>query len=506
MKQQLPALGIRLGKSQSLVLCVAVFISLAAPALIQLAGWASDPSVFENRRPAPLPTLPKTIEEVGAFRDSLVSFVDDNFGLRSELIVLNFMLHSLIGVSANPNEIIGKGGWWLLKDDRTDPTGFGQFRGLNRFSEPDLDNWIDTMERYKRWLGGKGISFMILVAPNQQTIYPERMPNYVNRVWPETRLEQLSRRLRERGSDLPLIDPRQDLWGARKNGILYHRYENHWNPLGAFVAYTTAMREAVKLFPEIVPLQLSDFTIQEQSIHWKLRLLPELEPVLRLKKESRIAATEALSIDHVNISRTTSNVENTPGLLVYGDSFAEGGLMPFFFQTFKSTMFVSTNVPFPYSVIEKYAPKLVILEFVERFLSLPRDDNRILDTAQAPTLDTLLKESQGISGYVDALSVDKDEIRFSGWAIDASAKAPAKAVYAYLDAQAVAVAIPSDSRPDVASGMSSQIVGFQLLVPRDVYRRSADHRLRFFTLNPSNKLYELEIIPPVLRQLEEINK
>jgi hypothetical protein len=100
------------------------------------------------------------------------------------------------------------------------------------------------MEAQQRWVKAQGAALIIVIAPNQHTIYPERMPLYVNRAWPETRLDQIMRRLQERGSSLAVVDPRRDLWAARQHHLLYHKYEDHWNARGAFIAYSAAMKEA----------------------------------------------------------------------------------------------------------------------------------------------------------------------------------------------------------------------------------------------------------------------
>ena len=245
MKQQLPALGIWLGKAQSWVICLLVLGSLSAPALIQLTGLSTDPSFIDNRPPAPFPALPRSARDVVEFRNGVIKFVGDNFGLRAELVKLNVLIHYRIGVSSIPAVVVGKNGWIFLKNDFAI---FDQFRALDRFSDAGLDSWIDAMEQYRQWLAVQGIAFMVVVVPNQQTVYPEYMPGYANRVSPETRLDQLSRRLRERNSKLVFVDLRSTMWAAREKGLLYHQYENHWNAMGSFVGYSAIMQEVKNSF------------------------------------------------------------------------------------------------------------------------------------------------------------------------------------------------------------------------------------------------------------------
>jgi hypothetical protein len=56
-------------------------------------------------------------------------------------------------------------------------------------------------------LAKRGIAFYILVAPDKNTIYPEKLPDYPRGT--VTRIDQLAARVRS--SDLALIDPREQL-------------------------------------------------------------------------------------------------------------------------------------------------------------------------------------------------------------------------------------------------------------------------------------------------------
>ncbi len=199
MRQQLPALGLSLGRLPSVLLTIVALSTLFAPALIQLAGRQTDPSFLDNRPPARMPAFPSSLSlgAVSQFHGEFRNFIDDNFGLRAELVKLNIHVRSAIGVSAIPGVLMGKEGWIFLK---TEDDILDQVRALNRFTNHDLDEWIDLMEIQQQWVKSQGAAFIIVIAPNQHTIYPERMPLYVNRVWPETRLDQIMRRLHERGS------------------------------------------------------------------------------------------------------------------------------------------------------------------------------------------------------------------------------------------------------------------------------------------------------------------
>ena len=315
--QQLPALGVRFGRFPSAIFCILLLASLAAPATIHLLGRSTDTTFIDNRPAKVFPALPISLAEFHQFPDNVTKFVDDRFGLRAELVKLNIRLNHRLGVSKVPNLFVGKDGWIFLKEDSA---GFGVYRGLNRFSADELDRWINIMELFQRWLALHGSQFVVVMAPNQQTIYPDYMPGYITRVMPETRLDQIVRRLRERNSPLVLVDPRAELWDARRSALLYHRYENHWNPLGAFLTYQATMRAAAKLDPDIRGLKLEDFDIRMVQQRWPIPPFSEWAPNLGLKTGSNIVGVDPIAtINGMKITKVRTRLDQAPSVLLFGD-------------------------------------------------------------------------------------------------------------------------------------------------------------------------------------------
>lgn len=507
MKQQMPALGVWLGKAESVLLSIVILATLAAPALIQMSGRASDTRLLDNRPPAAFPTLPRSPYDIEAFRDGAARFIDDNFGLRVELVQLDYLLHWWLGESSVPGMVTGKGGWAFLKADQR---AFDQFRGLNRFTDAELDRWIDTMEAYRAWLEDKGIAFVVMVAPNQETVYPDKMPIYANRVWPEKRLDQIVRRLRERQSRLTLVDPRADMWAERKHAILYHKYENHWNGLGAFVGYRALMQAVTKILPQVEPLELSDFTISTFQRRWQMPPLTETEPYLIKQTPSKIVKRESLGPagpQQSTLFRSTN--ESAPSLLVYGDSFAEAGPLGWLAESFKSTIYVNTNhYSFPDELIAEHRPTLVVYEMVERYLARPLGDPRPLQweilMKRAPALRELLSRRDGVGGHVDGILSGNNSVHLTGWAVDKAANAPAKTIYAYDGEQIVGAALPSFARPDVTAGMSDPIAGFELRIKAAPPADGKTRRIRLFSVNPSGSVKDINVPPETLATLDRM--
>src|SRR5438477_6696613 len=145
MKQQLPPLGVRFGKTPSMALCLLTAIVLTAPAIVHLSGNNTDTSKLDNRRPAPFPALPTAVDvenfdRLWLLRKRLAYYMDNVFGLRAELVILNARIKMLIGLPAADTMVAGRDGWQFLKtyEDILD-----QYRGIKPLTAAGLDAWIN---------------------------------------------------------------------------------------------------------------------------------------------------------------------------------------------------------------------------------------------------------------------------------------------------------------------------------------------------------------------------
>jgi SGNH hydrolase-like domain, acetyltransferase AlgX len=349
MKQQLPPLGVWFGKAPSIALCILAAIALTAPAIVHLSGNNTDTSHLDNRRPAPFPALPTAVDvenfdRLWLLRKRLVYYMDNVFGLRAEFLVLNAHSKMLIGLPAADNLVAGRDGWHFLK---TAEDILDQYRGIKPLTAAALDAWIDTMERRQREVEAQGSAFIVLVVPDQQTVYPDYMPAWATRVGP-TRLDQIVQRLAERGSQLKFIDPRAAMQAARLQGQkLYSAYEGHWTQLGAFVGYSAVMQQAARSLANIRILQASDFSVGTGTVRWIMPPVTETQPTLTI--------------------RNIQPPDGAPDVMIVGDSFVDV-LKGFLDATFSSVAVRFNLYPFPSEDIRQQRPALVVYETAERFL------------------------------------------------------------------------------------------------------------------------------------------
>jgi alginate O-acetyltransferase complex protein AlgJ len=155
---------------------------LLAPSVAQIFGIGQ--STQENRELAPLPTL-SSLKDIKNLNRMSENYVSDRFGLRSQLVHFNSLLRYRMGISTNKDVVVGQDGWLFYAADKI----LEQHTGTNIFRSDELENWVRQMEKNRDWLEKRGIAFLVLVAPDKTTIYPEKLPDFPRRPGSPTRLE-----------------------------------------------------------------------------------------------------------------------------------------------------------------------------------------------------------------------------------------------------------------------------------------------------------------------------
>jgi hypothetical protein len=216
---------------------IAIFlVTIAVPLVGRLLPETSAFAASENRRPADFPEIKLSGSGWGW---SLTSFPrrfdrwwNDSFAFRSQLIRWHSIVKLDLGVSPSSKALVGRDGWLYYAAEQS----VDYFRGAKPFTERDLVKWRNELESRRAWLAERGIGYLVVVAPNKETIYPEYMPSNVKRLRTETRLDQLMADLRA-NSKVQSLDLREPLRQAKQHERVYHLTDTHWNDAGAQVAY-----------------------------------------------------------------------------------------------------------------------------------------------------------------------------------------------------------------------------------------------------------------------------
>lgn len=356
-----------------IVICI--FIAMIfLPLSVQLVGFTSGVS-SENRNLAPFPNL-TSIRDIKILPKLLESYVNDRFGFRQQFVHVNSLMRYRLGLSSTKDVVVGKDGWLFYTADKL----MEQHTGADIFTPAELEHWVTSMEATRDWLAVRGIPFYIIVAPDKNTLYPEKLPDYPRGRL--TRIDQLAARLRN--SKLEFIDPRERLFEAKAKGeMVYTPGDTHWTERGAFVGYEMLMEKIGEKFPSVVPLTLQDFQISYGApAATDLTSILTLDGDIKYKVERMFPKWKTHQIAPQTTSfrpgwgwRVTENkndLTERPRILVFGDSFTDYVLGPtMLYETFRDPVWTHNNGgTFNLRLVEEFKPQLVVAQFAERYLHL----------------------------------------------------------------------------------------------------------------------------------------
>ena len=362
----------------------AVFvIAICLPLVGSILGWDITEDLGEKRLLVECPAFGK--DPVKAIPGKFEAFYIDHFGFRNGLIQgHNWIRYKLFKGSSLGKVLFGKDDWLFLTKAGIIP----DFLGQNPLTEQELDIWKNALEQHQQWLQKRGIRYLFVIAPNKAMIYPEMLPDHINRNRSRSRMDQLIKYL-ENHSTVDIIDLREPLRQAKHTGLLYHPKDSHWTDRGAFIVYQEICRKLSEWFPDIQPLHVDNFIITKAKAADDLSIMLGLGKELAgdseswIRKIPSVASRKLLNIPN-GYEWTRSivpedqvvmeNEKSKYRLLLFHDSFAvRGGLREHLGEIFvrSACTSIEPNERFLELLIEQEHPDVVIHEIVERKLRDP---------------------------------------------------------------------------------------------------------------------------------------
>jgi alginate O-acetyltransferase complex protein AlgJ len=140
----------------------------------------------------------------------------------------------------------GRDGYLFMADDNNGV--LEQHSGRLRLNDVQLEGWRTGLERRTEVLAARGCAHVVMVAPNNHSVYPEKLPEHVESA-PERPIHQLTAHLERSNSPVKLIYPLAELLAAKPQRQVCSRVDSHWTDYGAFLAYMRLMEDARSLVP-----------------------------------------------------------------------------------------------------------------------------------------------------------------------------------------------------------------------------------------------------------------
>lgn len=367
-----------MSKHKDLCILLAFFLSIAVISSGMVFRWEIVPQNEENRKLAAFPTYGWNMESLKNFPKSFARYFNEHFGFRSTLVSVNFLIrHNLLHESPSEDVIVGKNGWLFYTADGA----MQDYRGITHFDGKTLERLATSYEWKREWLSNKGIRYILVIAPNKETIYGEWMPDYYSKTRDRSGLDEVIEYLRAH-TKVDVIDLRRALIRHKAEERLYPKTSSIWNDYGAFLAYREIMKLVSGWFPVIQARPVAAFRIEREEIRGDdlaemiggAEFLREKDTIL-VPRERRKAETVLYkpSGSYKYELDTKLDNEGYPRALVFRDCFFTK-IIPFLSEHFQYSKYYwqswdpDTGIS---DMIDKYRPDLVIEERVERYLKFP---------------------------------------------------------------------------------------------------------------------------------------
>ncbi len=356
--------------SQKGIFIVAFMVILILPALQNKIQFAKPLQNLEKRELAKKPKFSFTKE----FARGYEAYFNDNFGLRNNLVNWGGRYRTKLFRSSMHPEIakFGKEKWLFYNK-----VGGRMYRSYSRtglLPADKLKQLADKWEDYKKRYESDERRHFMVFWPNKHSIYPEYMPYAMKIQIKDTlsRVDQIIQYLRSNNSHVQLLDVRPTLLSEKKNKLLYHKFDTHWNSYGAFLAYQQFFKEnkdRLGILPKTTAefdISWKDYTggelIQMLGVHNKGFFI-EKKPTFVLKENKD--QIEYLPIDgypRLTVITRNQHSGNKLRALIFRDSFTNS-LIQFFSLHFYEVYYIWGHQE---KFVEKLQPDIVIDGFVER--------------------------------------------------------------------------------------------------------------------------------------------
>ncbi|MBQ0820657.1 MULTISPECIES: alginate O-acetyltransferase AlgX-related protein [Microvirga] len=271
--------------------------------------------------------------------------------------------------------LLGKDDWIFL--DRDSNRVIDQISGRYALDERGIETWCRLIHEREEYAASVGAQHIMLVAPNKELVYAEKLPDGVE-VSEHRAVRQIISALR-RGQGPEICYPLEAIKRVKPLGFAYPKTDTHWSGLGAYIGYLATCDQLSEAGVHLRMIDPSRVTFEPVSYVGDLGAKldpPASAPTLAARIKD---ASGHLVFDNRVPNRGRMRIFNNtnamlPRCVMFGDSFG-GNLLPFLKESFSILVYIYGNV-FDREIIEAYKPDVVLTQVVERFLVEPPVDSR----------------------------------------------------------------------------------------------------------------------------------
>jgi alginate O-acetyltransferase complex protein AlgJ len=303
--------------------------------------------------------------------DLKIDSISDHFLLRMALIRGFNRFRYAVGDQVFNDGLVGREGWLFYSGDfsihdyqKTAPIGRKDLNELN-----DILTLLDDAARRN------GGTFLVVIPPDKNTIYPQYMPAQIPVIGQSSRLDQFLEYM-QNNTEIEVMDLRPALMDASQSSQIYYQLDAHWNCLGAFYASNEIVSN-IAISPPLRPRPLSDFeigTIADSTLDIAGTMgfgFQEITPTLTSKVATSLDIRQVIFKKDELMRLSVNAQDDLPDALILHDSFynecLNQFLEPYFSRTF-SIHYATASLSDYVTWIDQEKPEVVIVEFAERHI------------------------------------------------------------------------------------------------------------------------------------------
>ncbi len=356
-------------KIESTILIIVFLTMLTLPNIIMLVGLENN----QENKQIRFKVFPEfNLNEPIKYVRDIKNYYEDNFGLKSTL-VNNYIDFKFIFLEENPipNRVVrGKEGWYFLGNEFNNT--FNNSFGNDTFLNGELEKITQNIKNIKNYLSAKNILFYLVVPPDKNRIYQEKLP--FNLSQNKTKLEILKKHLKKE-IDFDIIDLTDISLTNKLKELIYLKTDTHWNEYGAFLGYNETINILSKK-NNVSSVPISNYNLEEKVIDNgdiinMINLNIEEKAIFLNRKTRSNIITKKLSGHVKHYINPNKNLK----LLMHHDSFANDWIR-FFNESFGECIY-SRGYILNKTLIEKEKPDILIFEIIERDIALLSQEKKL---------------------------------------------------------------------------------------------------------------------------------
>ena len=362
-------------KISNLIMIIAFFLVLIFPPVyFEKVKDTIPQDTSENRKLAEKPEF--DLSSIISYSDDYESYYNDNLPFRGIIRTLwtkfNFYI---LNESTTTQVLVGKNegskeATWLFYQENHDGNPIKEVQGVYDFTAEEVFQIEDAIDKNMEELAKRNIEVYYTFIPNKATLYKEKLPDNITIFDQDTRVDRLIKYLEDKNTK-NIINLKNYLLEAKKNGQVYHKQDTHWNEFGAFVGYKAISQTIAKdseinynfevQFPEE---KLSDLDLIQMS--GIKDILKDVEPKVIYQEDVEFTGMVLQTENEIAITECeTAPVDKT--IMIVGDSFRKA-MIPYFAKNFKKVIFLHRCDFGPY-MLDAYAPDIIVCQFLERYVN-----------------------------------------------------------------------------------------------------------------------------------------